>query len=223
VSTLLFAHFRMHRRQSLPQRQRGVIMIVALVVLIALTIASIGLLRSVDTATTVTSNLGVKKDLYRVSNLGVQRALTLLSLIRTGNELPNSDTLGSSYYATAQLAVDDRGIPLALVNAPIPSSPGVATGQWAGELALPVGVDSGAGVTQTGGYVFRYVAERLCPNPGPNEPALNPCRQATGLGSNTPSGSFQPAISQGGTIYVRLTLRVDGPKNSTSYFQAMLL
>jgi type IV pilus assembly protein PilX len=207
------------------QHQRGIVMIVALVVLIALTIASVGLLRSVDTAGTVASNLGVKKDLYRVSNLGVQRALLNLSTIRVGNELPGSDNTGLSYYSTASnptLAPDARGIPQNLVNAPMPASPGVGTG-WSGEFALPVAVDSGAGVTTSGGYLFRYVAERLCPTNGPSDPALNPCRQATGVGTASPSGSFQPLITQGGTVYIRLTLRVDGPKNSTSYFQAMLL
>jgi type IV pilus assembly protein PilX len=215
----------MANRQPL-QRQQGIVMIVALVVLIALTIASVGLLRSVDTAGTVASNLGVKKDLYRVSNLGVQRALQNLSTIRVGNELPGADNLGLSYYSTASnatLVPDARGIPQSLVNAPTPPSPGVITGTWNGEFALPVAVDSGAGVTTSGGYLFRYVAERLCPTNGPSDPALNPCRQATGVGTASPSGSFQPLITQGGTVYIRLTLRVDGPKNSTSYFQAMLL
>jgi hypothetical protein len=105
---------------------------------------------------------------------------------------------------------------------PLPSAPGVGTG-FANELVLPVALDSGSGVSSSGGYVFRYVAERLCPFVGPYVAGTNECRQATGAGSNTPGGSFLPLISPGGTIYVRVTWRVDGPKNATSYFQAMVL
>jgi type IV pilus assembly protein PilX len=203
-------------------RQRGIVMIVALVVLIALTIASIGLLRSVDTASTITGNLGVKKDLYRVSNLGVQSALQNLALIRVSNELPPASDATRSYYATAALPTDVRGIPQILVNAPVPLIPGGATG-WAGEFSLPVVADTGGGVTAAGGYLFRYVAERLCPFEGVSDPAINVCREATGAASFVPAGSFTQTLTQGGSVYIRLTLRIDGPKNSTSYFQAMLL
>jgi type IV pilus assembly protein PilX len=212
------------RRYSSPVRQRGVVMIVALVVLIALTIASVGLLRSVDSASTITGNLGLKKDLYRVSNLGLRRALFVLSGARAANgELQGTDDTTRSYYATASsLPVDARGIPLVLVNLTPPSQPGSST-NWPGELAVGVATDTGTGVTTSGGYLFRYVAERLCPSTGVADDALNPCRKAAGAGAASGSGSFQPNIAGRGSVYIRLTLRVDGPKNSTSYFQAMLL
>ncbi len=201
-------------------KQQGIVLIVALLVLVALTIASLGLLRSVDTTTAATGNLGFKKDIYRQSNRGIQDALNKLLAVRTGQgELPYSDiTSGPGYYATANsLAVDVRGIPTILLNAPIPTTPGSATGTAGlGEFAVPIGDPSG------GGYLFRYTAERLCPVAGAPDPATNSCRQAAGAGAlaiYTRSSTF----SLSGTVYVRLTLRVDGPKNSVSYFQTMVL
>ncbi len=211
-----------NRRQcvSSPLRvkQAGIVLIVALLVLVALSIASIGLLRSVDTTTTVTGNLGFKKDLYRQSNVGINQAMTQLIPLRDGQgQLPGSNSTGVGYYAQTGLAVDGRGIPLILVNAAVPSAPGQGTSTSnVGETAIPVGANGG------GGYLFRYVAERLCPTTGAPNINLNPCRQAAGAGAAA-AQNHRPALQQSGTVYVRLTLRVDGPKNSVSYFQAMVL
>jgi type IV pilus assembly protein PilX len=219
VSTSNSPHKRALVVHSSLVKQQGVVLIVALLVLVALTIASLGLLRSVDTTTAATGNLGFKKDIYRQSNRGIQSAVDSLNSIRaTSLELPlvNNATVG--YYASANLPVDARGIPTILLNAPVPDTPGVATAiPGIGQFVVPIGTAGG------GGYVFRYTAERLCTTAGAPEPAINPCRQATGVGTATPAGSFQPLITQGGSVYTRLTLRVDGPKNSTSYFQVMLL
>jgi type IV pilus assembly protein PilX len=212
---------QMHGANNSPQKQRGVVLIVALLVLVALTIASLGLLRSVDTTTAATGNLGFKKDIYRQSNRGVQNALDRLASIRNGLELPFADNKppgGAGYYATATLPVDPRGIPVILVNAAVPTTPGVAptTGDGIGQFAVPIGDPSG------GGYLFRYTAERLCPLAGAPVPSTNDCRQAAGAGQGSTYNSG-PKIQPAGSVYVRLTLRVDGPKNSVSYFQMMVL
>jgi type IV pilus assembly protein PilX len=202
-------------------KQRGVVLIVALLVLVALTIASLGLLRSVDTTTAATGNLGFKKDIYRQSNRGVQNALDRLAPIRVGGELPfadNNPSGGAGYYATATLPVDPRGIPVILLNAAVPTTPGVApsTGAGIGQFVVPIGDPSG------GGYLFRYTAERLCPLAGAPLLGTNDCRQAAGAGIGSGCNTC-PKAPLAGSVYVRLTLRVDGPKNSVSYFQMMVL
>ncbi len=205
-------------------RQRGVILIVALIVLVALSLASVGLMRSVDTATSVANNVAIKKDIYRLSARGIQQAMTQLAPLRNpgDNELPISNATGASYFATGNQAVDFRGLPLILVNAQAPTEPGAATG-WAGELALPIPIVTATGATTNGGFVIRYVAERLCPNVGPNEASTNPCRMSSGAGAQTCDALDKDCLGKGGTIYVRLTWRIDGPKGAVSYFQTMLL
>jgi type IV pilus assembly protein PilX len=201
-----------------PRQQKGIVLIVALLVLVALTIASLGLLRSVDTTTAATGNLGFKKDIYRQSNRGVRAALGNLVAVRLpGGELPYVDSASVGYYAAANLPVDPRGIPNILLTAPIPPSPGATTSTpGLGEFVVPIGDPTG------GGYTFRYVAERLCPSTGEPDDAVNACRKAAGAGSNA-TQTLKRIPGLAGTVYVRLTLRVDGPKNSVSYFQAMLL
>ena len=218
--------------QFKPQHsQQGVILIVALIVLVALTLASVGLLRSVDTASTISSNLGIKKDLYRAAGIGMQVAAQRLTVIRggspslAGGAVPGADMPSSGFYSTASLPVDRRGIPQILVNAPIPRGPGIATNYGGvGESVVPIQEDNGSGVTAVGGYVFRWVFERSCPNVGvTDDPAApNPCRTAAGTLEATSHGK-ERKLPPEQTPYVRITMRVDGPKNSTSYFQSMLL
>jgi type IV pilus assembly protein PilX len=217
MSALTLTSLQKHR-QRFPQQQKGIVLIVALLVLVALTIASLGLLRSVDTTTAATGNLGFKKDLYRQSNRGVQSAMAALLVLRTAGDVPFNSVTSSGYYATTnENPVDPRGIPLRLLQAPVPATPGVApTTAGIGRFAVPIGDASG------GGYVFRYTAERLCPNAGEPDDSVNKCRKAAGAGtSSTPSQQKVPPLS--GKVFVRLTLRVDGPKNSVSYFQMMVL
>jgi type IV pilus assembly protein PilX len=203
-------------------RQQGIILIVALIVLVALSLASVGLLRSVDGANAVGGNLGSKKDIYRVASVGFQAAVNDLGTIRVAGQLPATDNSTVGFASTASLIYDSRGVPQALVDAPIPSSPGVATNWGGGEFVLPVVVDSGTGVATSGGYVFRWVADRLCPNALATDPAVNACRMASGSGSNTAHG-LERKLPGAGQVYVRITLRIDGAKNATSYFQAMVL
>jgi type IV pilus assembly protein PilX len=203
-------------------RQRGVILIVALIVLVALSLASVGLMRSVDTASSVASNIAIKKDIYRLSPRAVELALAQLAPLRdpASGEFPISDVGGASYFATSNQPVDARGLPLALVNAAAPSEAGVATG-WASELALPIPTVGAGGATTNGGFVIRYMAERLCPNPGINDKATNPCRRASPR--DTCDAITTACLPPPGTIYTRLTWRIDGPKGAVSYFQSMLL
>jgi hypothetical protein len=92
-----------------------------------------------------------------------------------------------------------------------------STGAGIGQLVVPIGDPTG------GGYLFRYTAERLCPLAGPPKIGTNDCRQAAGAGQLAGCGDRCAEVTLAGSVYVRLTLRVDGPKNSVSYFQMMVL
>ncbi len=216
------SHVARIKYTALGRQQHGIILIVALIVLVALSLASVGLLRSVDGANAVGGNLGSKKDIYRVASVGFQAAVNDLGTIRVAGQLPATDNSSVGFASTASLLYDSRGVPQILVDAPIPSAPGVATNWGGGEFALPVVVDGGTGVTTSGGYVFRWVADRLCPNALATDPNVNSCRMASGSGSNTTDGLGRK-LPGAGQVYIRITLRVDGAKNATSYFQAMVL
>lgn len=189
--------------------QRGVILIIALLVLVAMTIASIGLLRSVDTANVIAGNLSFRKDATQQVERAFRAASQTMLAIPLADR--NADVPASSYFASFQ-PTDKRGIPQALLDAPSPSVPGTGTG-WANEVAIPIGDATG------GGLLFRYALERMCTTAGAVE--TSDCRVFSPPGSSSREAFLDP-LGVSAQAYVRATVRVDGPKNTVIYFQSML-
>jgi len=81
--------------------------------------------------------------------------------------------------------------------------------------------------TDSAGNRVRYIMHRLCAQPGPyNNPTPQQCAQYTpvggaGTGSTMAVGSYQfQGIPQ---VYIRITTRVDGPRNTVSITQTAVL
>ena len=70
-------------RRVLPSfsRQRGVILIVSLVVLVAMMMAAVGLIRSVETSNAVAGNLAFQQATLNASDSGVAAAVTQLQAV----------------------------------------------------------------------------------------------------------------------------------------------
>src|SRR4029453_10545431 len=65
-----------------------------------------------------------------------------------------------------------------------------------------------------------YVIERMCANPGPA--FGNNCNlAAAALGADAGTQHYE-ALSRAGDAYSRLTIRVDGPRNTVQYAQVIL-
>src|SRR5205085_11286110 len=58
--------------------QRGIILIIALVLMVALSLAGVALIRSVDTTTSVIGNLAFRQSAILPANLAVERAAAAL-------------------------------------------------------------------------------------------------------------------------------------------------
>src|SRR5256885_15968678 len=69
-----------HAQGSLPMRcrQRGVTLFIALIVLVAMTMAAVAMMRSVDTATVVAGNIGFRQSAVNAADQGVQAAYAWL-------------------------------------------------------------------------------------------------------------------------------------------------
>src|SRR5438105_13509143 len=61
-----------------PARQRGVVLFIALIVMVALSLAAIALIRSVDTTTTVIGNLAFRQASILPANMAVEEAAAAL-------------------------------------------------------------------------------------------------------------------------------------------------
>lgn len=182
--------------------QRGVVLIVTLILLVAMTIGAIAMMRAVDTGNLVAGNLAFQQSATNAADVAVETAITWLQA--NSNSL-NSDDSSNAYFAS--------------VTNQNPASGQTWESFWAASLAAlakQVGTDS------AGNTVF-YVIHRQCsyamaPSQGGNCSASPIVTSASGNAEE--AGEVQ--INGASTVYYRITVRVAGPRNTASYVQAMI-
>lgn len=191
-----------------PRRfQQGVVLFIALIVLVAMSLAGIALLRSVDTGTIIAGNLAFRQNAVHVADLGIEAARSYLSA--SGSTLLDGDQTGDAYYATWQENLDLLG-----------NDPGKVDFVWTTGKAV-----TAAPYAPPKGYAIRYVIHRLCETSGPTADAN--CIKFVGDPSTSAAGGTKGAATYGSyaisiptnTLF-RITVRVVGPRNTLSYVQA---
>jgi type IV pilus assembly protein PilX len=210
--------------------QQGVVLFIALIVLVAMSLAGVALLRSVDTNVLIAGNLAFRQGATMAGDWGVEDARKLLDrnsrdpITNTPLTILNSDT-----PVLAQLA----GIP----NPPWPNTTYYAT--WQQNLDLTGNTSttaddfdwSGARSmgTDAGGNQVSYVVHRLCEQAIGSGDAGNNCVRSTGGSGAASDDGTKGVVSYGGTalpgtstVYYRVTVRIVGPRNTVSYVQAIL-
>ena len=195
-------------RSKLPRRQRGVIMVVALITLVVLMIGAVAMIRSMDAALTTAGSYGFKRDM---ANQGTRALVQVQTLMKTGalatDAARGANNTALNYSATI-LPTTPEGIPTALLTDTAFASVGVAGND----------LDNGA----TGGITVRYVIDRLCSAPG--APSDSTCmvgstpvsKAGSGSQSTPPSAEFF-IVPQ--AVY-RLTIKVTGPRNAQAFYQS---
>ena len=181
--------------------QRGAVLFIALIVLVAMSLAGLGLMRGVDTGTLSASNPAFKQSATAAGDLGIEAGRGWL--MSNGGPPLYVDIPASAYYSTFQTNVD-------LVGGDTTKTPF----DWS--TAASAGTDAA-------GNQVSYVIQRLCELPG--DPASVNCIRAAGA-SSTSSGT-KGAASYGGYAisaptgaFYRITVRVTGPRNTVSFVQA---
>src|SRR5882672_3816297 len=71
--------------------QRGTVLIIALIVLVAMTLAGIATMRSVDTATLLAGNIGLRQATSNAADQGIQAGVKWLFDNKTGDILNKDD------------------------------------------------------------------------------------------------------------------------------------
>jgi type IV pilus assembly protein PilX len=205
--------YRANALASLPPRQRGVVLFIALIVMVVMSLAALGLLRSVDTTTAVLNNLALRQAAILPANYAVEDAAVGLFADAGGPRIADIrvDNVNQNYYASHSQAAgwdDQYGVPKPLQTK-------------AAALALKRFFNDAENNRIT------YITERMCTPTAPVIPA-----------DNSAAGSWcdmmQPKQSPGTTVnqgtpltlpqqvFYRVTVRVDGPQNTVSFLQAML-
>ncbi|MEF8698216.1 MAG: hypothetical protein V5B33_02635 [Candidatus Accumulibacter sp. UW20] len=211
-----FAHCRP------PHRQGGVVLVVALIILVALTLAGVALIRSVDTANIIAGNLAFHQSATNAGERGTERAVYCLD--RLDKDKLHAGTKG---YVAHRVDPDDVGL-----------DDGDWDNFWTGTLdddgqAMPANSpyledtcpEDAAATPDAAGNTVRYVIHRLCETTGkPNTTAPpNPCTQpppSASSGGSQSSGGIAPAAPK--QVYYRITTRIDGPRGTVSYIQTIV-
>jgi len=200
----------MNRIARVPRKaQRGVILFVALIVLVAMSLTGIALIRSVDTNVLVAGNLAFRQGATAAADWGIESARSFLKTTIIANKAAlDNDNPAAAYYATWQSGLDLVGTTTSPFN-------------WGGSQL--VGTDSA-------GNEVRYVLHRMCEASGAATSAGSNCVKASGSGGATGTeGSTKGTVSYSTlalpastVVYYRVTVRVLGPRNTLSFVQAML-
>ena len=187
-------------------RQRGVVLFISLIVLVAMTLAGLATVRSVDTGVMIAGNLAFKQAATASADNTIEATIDWVSLPGVKGTL-NSDNPAAGYFAnwgSADGSFDAAGV-------------SVAPFDWANN-SVSMGTDAA-------GNTVRYVIHRMCILSGIT-PNGSQCVM-TGQGTLARSSfgaidySRQPLMSQP-FVYYRVTARVQGPRNTLSYVQTFV-
>lgn len=194
-----------------PNKQRGVVLFIALIALVVMSLAAVALIRSVDTNTLITGNLSFKQSAVVSSDRGIETALAWVSTAAAANTATlNADNVASGYLSTFDTVdLDNRAILKAAAT-------------WAANSAVATGADITAGTENDTGNEVRYIVQRMCRDP--LAPTKENCLFGEGeVGSG--SRGVKDATEVGAKVdaaespIYRVTVRVVGPKNTVSYTQ----
>jgi len=206
---------------SAGHKQRGVVLFMTLMVLVIMSITGLALLRGVDSSTLVANNVGYKEAAVIAADKGVKDAASVL----TGGTLPSmtADVLASGYYAstpeyaTPAFAIDWTG------KATTTTTDDVDWGATSSSSTIRASAWS---ALDSGGNKYSYIIHRLCKSTGAT--GGTQCAQSTSataaVGSTRTGSAYGAApLTVSTQTFYRITVKVIGPKNTTSYLQAYLL
>jgi len=199
-----------------PAKQGGLVLIFAIIVLVAMSLAAVGLMRSMLATNRVAGNLAFQQAAMQTADVAAQTAMAWLD--------QQARALNTQLGAAHRLAqnIEKSGLEPIAYRA---SRQDPAAGQsweafWAIQQAnnlvneMPI---------NAAGFKASYLIHRLCAGLGRKDsPGSNcemaPYKQWDKRGSNS-DGNQIPAPRE--TLY-RITVRVEGPRNSVSFTQSVI-
>ena len=204
-----------HARRSLPPvpsaaSQRGVVLFIALIVLVAMTLAGIALVRSVDTSNIIAGNLAFKQGTTQAADVGIEAAFDALpAIVASSLDTVVTGSTGTYWYYPTRRVHDAKGVP--------------TTKEYDGTAGTgtPINWSSVPKATTVAGNEVRIVIDRLCQGPPPVTDLEAKCFSEPGTGGGTKKvgGVVFSATTK---VFYRVTARVSGPRNSVSMVQAIL-
>lgn len=200
-----------------PRREKGVVLMISLIILVVMTIGAVSLMRTVDTTNLVAGNLAFQQAATRSAEAGIEDAIRNVLETGAATTLWNDD-LARGYVASTPAS----GTPAnwdtywrTTLNPNPVASPAAPRSCADRVCSLP---------TDASGNRVSYHVQRLCLNAG------DPLSDPTGCASaerkspqeGNPLNPNAPSYKKLAQYYYRITVRVTGPRNTVSYVQAIV-
>lgn len=220
------------RRLTLAARQRGLAMIFALLTLVAMSLAAVALVRSVNTGAQIAGNLGFRQDATANADRVAQQAIDMLyaRLVADAYSL-DADLAGQGYYASTPAKLDPTG------NART-NDPSRALIAWDADFCASYPSEDRAScshapaaanaVNLTPGNSASYIVFRMCDSAGSVEVSSTHCATTSAAFSNACQGAInyenegRCPTGAGTTPYYRILVRISGPRNTASFTETIV-
>lgn len=187
-------------------------LVIALIVLAAMTLAAAAMVRTVDTSTLLARNISFKRDALNRNDVALEVAI---NEFRTGGAFANGGGVTADNpaqnFSFIMLPTDTDGVPLVLKGNTTPTFGTAPT--WSKGSAEPTSISAAFDL----GMTPVYLIERMCRTTGPavvENCVVNGRAQAGGTQPNDKPGQLFPPM-------YRITGRVTGPRNTVSFVQAI--
>lgn len=181
-------------------RESGVVLVISLIILVALSLAGLALVRSTDTGNVISGNMAFRAAAVQAVDTGVEDAF--ISVAGASGYANNPETaIANKYFPQIADTTGPDGVPDGLPDV-----------TWS----------SVAGTTLGEGNVVRWVAERMCNGlTTTRELILANCSTAPGRPNSSQKPGLQPTNTNFAVAY-RVTIRVEGPRNTVAMGQAVI-
>jgi Tfp pilus assembly protein PilX len=218
-----FANEFVNESANIVARQKGAVLLIALIVLIAMTLSALTLIKSVNTTNLIAGNLAFRESAVLSSERSTEIAFNDWIMAKSGL---NDATLHDDHYGNS-----DNNAYLAVRAEPASGA------NWDTFWNTTLKNQARTLPADVAGNTVSYVIHRLCDTPGK---ALYPPPQGTlverQLGRQ-PVCSFPPGINSNGSfgipdqpglpsasaqVYYRITTKVAGPRNTVVYTQTTI-
>lgn len=221
---------------SMPHKQRGATLLFALITLVVLMLATLGLVRSVDTGTMLLGNIGFKQDATGTADRASRLAIQWLTDNRAAL---NSNAQGGGYYASTQEFAANGTTAAPPVDATGKQLYGQVNRQlidWDGDGCKSTAESSHSGCSikpvsagSIQGNQTSYVIFRLCSKAGDYsvdtsiqcaKPMTSSATSASGRGDLNYAEPTRFNMTSG--PYYRIVVRVLGARNTASFTETIV-
>ena len=176
-------------------RQRGVVLFISLIVLVAMSLAGIAAWRSVSTGLLIAGNMAFQQGATLSADRGIEAARAWLTNAANASLLTADQASG--YFSSWDTTFN------------------ATTFNW-------TTLSTSTGAADAAGNSIRYVIHRMCSSTGAYN--LPPPQQCVAILASGGTILTEPSPGLQGSLqpYYRVTVRVTGPRNTVSYVQSTM-